>query len=778
MCTTRHWYALAAFVIATEVATPAIAAQPDRAASPTNARADDGLRVDVATKPGQPFVPRPTRTLADFPDLPLDPSADRVGGQAPGTQRASGFFRTARLDGRWWLVDPDGGLFICRGVNSIATSSTAAGRKGVERLFTNEAGWASRTVAMLRDAGFNCAGAWSDDERLAAVDPRLPETRLLNFMAGYGKKRGGTFMQAGHIGYPNDCPFIFDADFPEFCNAHASQLAADRDSPWVLGYYTDNEMPWKRTLLEKYLALPEGDPGRDAARSWLEKRRGTTATKAITDDDRSGFLEFAVDRYLLIVTAAIRRHDPNHLILGPRLHEICFDLPEVFRACGRHCDVVSVNYYRAWSPDPRQVSMWARESQRPFMVTEHYAKGVDSGLGNTSGAGWLVKTQQDRGRFYQNFAIGLLESRDCVGWFWHRYADNDPLDKKVDPSNRDSNKGIVSATYEPWTPLLAEMTAFNQRIHGLVARLDGSARTAGSKRNASRAADPDDEQEAGASETKKPKKERVVEFPSDVRVERNVAYLPPDRKQQADLYFPKSIAAGTRLPAVVVIHGGGFNDGDKDRHREVNIASHLARRGYVAMSIDYKLWNKGVKSPTWPQCLYDAKTAVRWLRQNAGRLGVDPDRIGAIGCSAGGNLVSMLALTGPKDGLEPPEGDAAIPTSVRCAVNLYGAVDLLNYHDMKMFLKTRAEDPDSYRRASPINYCDKGDPPLLILHGTGDETVDVSQSKTLAKALATAGSPHTLIIVPDAPHTFDLDYEAFDVKTPVLRFFDEQLKSR
>ena len=277
-----------------------------------------------------------------------------------------------------------------------------------------------------------------------------------------------------------------------------------------------------------------------------------------------------------------------------------------------------------------------------------------------------------------------------------------------------------------------------------------------------------------AAETKE-KKDRVVVFPEDVRVDRDVAYLPPDRKQKADLYFPKQVAAGEKLPAVVIIHGGGFNDGDKDRRREINIGANLARRGYVGMSIDYKLWNKYAKSPTWPQSLHDAKSAVRWLRRNADRLGIDPDRIGAMGCSAGGNLVSMLAVTGPDDGLEPA-GDAAVPSTIRCAVDFYGAVDLPNYHDMKMFLKTREEDPESYRKASPINYCTPGDAPILLVHGTGDETVHVSQSETFAKALEAGGVEHELIVIPDAPHTFDLDYEAFDVKTPVFAFLDKHLK--
>lgn len=267
-----------------------------------------------------------------------------------------------------------------------------------------------------------------------------------------------------------------------------------------------------------------------------------------------------------------------------------------------------------------------------------------------------------------------------------------------------------------------------------------------------------------------------VPVPGDVRVESDVAYLDADRKEKADLYYPKNMDSGVKLPAVIVIHGGGFNDGDKARKREISICSDLVRGGYVTMSINYKLWNKGVKKPTWPQSLYDAKTAVRWLRKNAARLGVNPDRIGVLGGSAGGNLAAMLALTGPADGLEPaaPLGD--VSARVSCAVDLYGAVDLPNYHDMKMFLKTRAEDPAVYSKASPVNYADKSDPPMLIIHGTADTVVDHSQSVTLAAKLKAAGVEHEFISIPDAPHSFDLQPSQRDLRPAVLGFLDKHLK--
>lgn len=432
-----------------------------------------GPPVDAAAKPGKPFVTRPTRTLADLPALPEDGPLDIFGGIEAAPVRATGFFRTERIAGRWWLVDPDGRRFISVGMNSVTPVPTKGGRAALEERFSDSAGWANATAALLDGSGFNGSGAWSDHALLAQAEPRLTTCRLWGFMAGYGKKRGGTFMKAGHLGYPDDCPFIFDAEFPAFCREHARQLAACRDDRWLLGHFSDNELPWSRRMLENYLGLPADDPGCKAAHAWLA-RRGRAAAD-ITDTDRSAFLEFAIDTYLGIVATAVHEQDPNHLFLGARLHPPVYDLPEVYRAAGRHCDVVSVNYYHAWTPDASRMAMWVRESDKPFMVTEHYAKGADSGMGNTGGAGWLVKTQLDRGRFYQNFALGLLESRNCVGWHWHRYADNDPDDKKVDPSNRDSNKGIVSSRYEPWEPLLAEMRAFNRRVYGIIAWLDERA---------------------------------------------------------------------------------------------------------------------------------------------------------------------------------------------------------------------------------------------------------------------------------------------------------------
>ena len=265
-------------------------------------------------------------------------------------------------------------------------------------------------------------------------------------------------------------------------------------------------------------------------------------------------------------------------------------------------------------------------------------------------------------------------------------------------------------------------------------------------------------------------------YPANVRVEADVPYLGADRAEKADMYFPLQLPANHKLPAILIIHGGGFNDGDKARPREMNLATNLVLQDYVCMSINYKLRRKA-GDVTWPQAIDDAKAAVRWLRKNAARLQVDPDRLGVIGCSAGGNLAAMLALTQPSDGFDLPEPNGGVSSAVSCAVDFYGAVDLMNYHDMKMFNQTRAEAPKLYQKASPVTYARKDAPPILIVHGTADAVVPVAQSQALDAALTKAGAPHELVIVPDAPHTFHLQPKQRDLRPLVFDFFAKHLKA-
>lgn len=425
-----------------------------------------GLNVDVKRKPSdKKWKSEPTRLLSDVSGFrPSEPPHSQYGGRTDRKSKATGFFRVEQQNGRWWLVDPEGCLMLSVGCCSVSLNRTENGRAALQKKFGDEKAWAAQTLQLLAGNGFNTLACWSDAKRLTAATPRIPYTLILNFMSGYGKKRGGTYQKPGHTGYPNDCIFALDPEFPAFCEKHAQeQLAAVKNDPWLLGIFSDNEMPFPTNALEKFLALPADDAGRKAAERWVADHGGKK--------DNSAFLEHLADAYFRAVNAAIRKADPNHMYFGSRLHGGDKSRPEVWRAAGRYLDVVAMNYYGAWTPDAEVMSNWVKWSGKPFIVTEWYAKGADSGFANTSGAGWLVKTQKDRGAFYQNFTLGLLKHPGCVGWHWFKYLDNDPTDKRADPSNVDSNKGIVTNVYEPYNELLSRMKEVNQNVYGLADHL-------------------------------------------------------------------------------------------------------------------------------------------------------------------------------------------------------------------------------------------------------------------------------------------------------------------
>ncbi len=295
-------------------------------------------------------------------------------------------------------------------------------------------------------------------------------------MSGFGKSKKITYQKPGHAGYPNDCIPVFHPEFETYCLEQAMQLAATKDDPYLLGHFSDNELPYPQ--LAKYLQLDENDPvmgsTAKAARQWLadrKKKPDATANDA-ADEDRDAFAAFIFERYFAITTKAIRQADPNHLCLGSRYHSTEKKNPACFAAAGKHLDVISVNLYGQWTPDMAMLKNWEKWSGRPFLITEWYTKGADSGFANNSGAGWIVPTQADRGLFYQNFTLQLLESAACVGWHWFKYQDNDPEDLTTDPSNRDSNKGIVTVGFEPYVPLLTRMKQLNAEVYRLADHFD------------------------------------------------------------------------------------------------------------------------------------------------------------------------------------------------------------------------------------------------------------------------------------------------------------------
>ena len=391
--------------------------------------------------------------------------------------KATGFFRVEKVGDRWWVIDPDGYYNIQRVINGFRKSTSERNEASFASKFGTDNKWVQESAKLFSKMKVNGTGSWSTDSMVQSFNKRSSNQKLsysinLRFMAAYGKKRGGTYQLAGNIGFPNQTIFAFDPEFKTFCDSLAkAEISSNASDPNLFGYFSDNELPFGTKNLEGYLTLKNPkDPGRLAAEKWL-KEKGIDKN-IISEKDRNDFAGFVAENYFKVVSEAIHKTDPNHLYLGSRLHGAAKFVPEIMIAAGKYCDVVSINYYGVWTPSTEHLKNWGKWLNKPFIITEFYTKAMDSGLANTTGAGYTVHTQKDRGYAYQDFCLALLESKNCVGWHYFKYQDNDPQAKGVDPSNVDSNKGIVDNDYKPYSDLTNKMKQLNEQVYSLIKYFD------------------------------------------------------------------------------------------------------------------------------------------------------------------------------------------------------------------------------------------------------------------------------------------------------------------
>jgi acetyl esterase/lipase len=257
-------------------------------------------------------------------------------------------------------------------------------------------------------------------------------------------------------------------------------------------------------------------------------------------------------------------------------------------------------------------------------------------------------------------------------------------------------------------------------------------------------------------------------------------------KLRLDLAVPKM---GGPHPCVVLLHGGAWKSGNrKDLSRPgLDIGSPgkamtevLASRGYAAASVGYRLAPKN----KFPAQIQDAKTAVRYLRANAKELNIDPDRIAAMGFSAGGHLAALLGTA-----CDVPEFEGGLypdqSSRVNCVVDFFGPADLSLYAETpgieKAFFvpllgQKSADRPDLYKLASPIAHVTRNSPPFLLVHGTIDLVVPALHSERLHDRLVAAGVKAELICVPGAGHGWGGPTAAKTLDT-AMRFLDAELKA-
>ncbi|NBV23033.1 MAG: alpha/beta hydrolase [Proteobacteria bacterium] len=267
-------------------------------------------------------------------------------------------------------------------------------------------------------------------------------------------------------------------------------------------------------------------------------------------------------------------------------------------------------------------------------------------------------------------------------------------------------------------------------------------------------------------------------IPDNVTFERDIEYANAGGAHvQLNLARPKGVAGP--LPAVLCIHGGGFRAGSREGYNKLILT--LAQRGFVAATISYRL----APMHQFPAAVHDTKAAVRWLRANAAKYGIDPARIGVTGGSAGGHLAQFLGVTAGVKDFEG-EDNPGFSSTVTCVVNVYGPSDFTKSYGksvdahvvLPMWLGGNLETAlAKHIQSSPLNWVTPNAAPTLILHGTEDKYVAYEQAVWMRDRLTACGVPVELITLEGAGHGFK-GADAEKAEAALIAYFEQRLTKK
>ncbi len=410
----------------------------------------------------------PTATIENLNGfVKSEDKLDEYGGFTTLKSTATGFFRTEKINNRWWVIDPVGNAFIVKAVNSIKIGTSPNNKIAFDSIYKTGDNWIFQTYQQLKNIGFNSSGSWSEVELIRNMNETMKThfvyTTQLNILSDFAK----TKEKKSANGEMSVLAYIFDADFETFVKNKCSKLEAIKNDPNLLGHFSDNELAFQDNLIKKFASINDKrNPAYLFLKKWLNENNVDSLNYTKVQSEQ--FSAAVGNEYYKIVAVNLKKFDPNHMYIGSRIHAAVKDNTYFLNTMDKYVDIASINYYGFWNLSEKHKKLFSTQLTKPYFITEFYTKGEDSKMGNITGAGWLVKTQNDRGNHYQNFCLHLLKEANCVGWHWFKYQDNDPEDKLADPSNNDSNKGIVNTRYQAYNVLTDKMKQINEQVFGLI----------------------------------------------------------------------------------------------------------------------------------------------------------------------------------------------------------------------------------------------------------------------------------------------------------------------
>jgi len=390
-----------------------------------------------------------------------DPGYCKYGGFRDAKAKATGFFRVEQVDGRWWFVDPDGHLFFSTAVTGMGARGGESRMQGREDYFAalppagvsgfygwnllrrygaeHAEKWVDLDLRRMESWGLNTVGNWSD--------PRLWDAHKKAYVVNLR----GWGMENGYMGMPD----VFSDEFPKIVDrAAAEQCGPRKDDPYLLGYFIANEPPWpgrESMVVDLILERPA---------SAIQREAMAFLAAGDTPERRKQFVYRAFEKYLAVINAAVKRHDPNHLNLGMRFGG---SVPpaEMLKASAAF-DVYSLNVYST-SVSTKNLDEIYRVTGRPIIVGEFHfgvpGRGLAAGLVQ-------VRDQAERGVAYRYYVEQAAAHPAFIGTSWFQWNDQ-PNTGRMDGENY--NIGLVDVTDRPYAELIAAMKTTHRRllaVHG------------------------------------------------------------------------------------------------------------------------------------------------------------------------------------------------------------------------------------------------------------------------------------------------------------------------
>jgi len=447
---------------------------------------------DVAAEGADPTTP---------PAPPKPPAYEALTTQ-PMIGATRGVFHVKQMGGVWWVVDPQGRRFYAIGTDHCRYGGHWCEKLGyapygrnMERQYGTAEAWAKSATDRLKAWNFNLLGAGGDR---AAYYRGLAHTEFAAF--------GSSFADVSDIcskttwtGFPN----VFHPKWPVFCDRLARSLCASRrDDPWLFGYFLDNELEWygktgaQWGLFDEAMKKPADHHAKMALVNFLREHYGRIgdfcqewggnmrsfddllARNALEDGGKErlrkvkiDFVRLVADRYFAVATAAIRKHDPSHLVIGCRF---AGDAPAgIWGIAGKYCDIVSFNYYGNVDLETGEApglaerfTSYYEQAKRPLMITEWSFPALDSGLPCKHGAGQRFDTQAQRAQAYGIFQTMVLSLPFMVGSDYFMWVDEPALGiSSTFPE--DTNYGLVNEQDEAYSDLTETARRVNGRAYDL-----------------------------------------------------------------------------------------------------------------------------------------------------------------------------------------------------------------------------------------------------------------------------------------------------------------------